>query len=686
MIIVKFGLREKMLSVIISLLVISFTIVAVFSYEESKSIITKQSNLELSTKTDYMKEKISSFFIERQTVLDNETEYVTKSLKLADEKGNNISYAKSDISSYLTPQSSALKQKYGVVDLYAGYPDGSVTCASGWNPPDQSWKSNQRPWYTAALEAKGKQVYTDVYIDSDTKKPVVTLSQMITKEDGSEYAVVAMDIGLSQLTTLFSNEKIGENGYPFLLNNDGRFLIHPKYAFNDDITKAETISNISNGSLKGISKKLISKKSGIQTSNLGDVTKVYYGENIDNTNFYLVSTLTQQDFTKDLGKLNTIIIVISVGSILLFGGFIFVFIGRITKDIGDIVVGTEKIAGGNLNYNIRKINRNDELGTLAKSINSMQLSLKNIIKGIIIETDNVNKALGVSNNSISLLNKNVKNVTVTVEDLSAGVEETAASTYEINSFSKQIEQAVNIISDKAQKGAISAEEISRKAIALKDKSLLLRDEAGKTHIKIKASMDEALNKIKEVEKIKTLTAAILEISSQTNLLALNAAIEAARAGEAGKGFSVVADQIRKLAEDSKNTVNQIQETANAIFTAVNNLAAISKQTLSYIETNVVDNYKESAIIGDNYGKDAVYISNLVADLNATAQEISASIKTVSESINDVSKASSAGANETNEIADKVLKIKEQASNVNTETYNVQHSAEHLKQIVSKFNI
>lgn len=72
-------------------------------------------------------------------------------------------------------------------------------------------------------------------------------------------------------------------------------------------------------------------------------------------------------------------------------------------------------------------------------------------------------------------------------------------------------------------------------------------------------LSEAIEKSKSVEKINILSEAILKITEQTNLLALNAAIEAARAGEAGKGFSVVAEEIRKLAEESNNTANEIQE-------------------------------------------------------------------------------------------------------------------------------
>lgn len=682
----RIGLRGKMLFFIISLLIISFTMVGFFSYVESKKIITKQLNEQLITKTDYMQQKILNFFSQRQTVLENETQYISETLKQTKDDKNEFAAAKNNIAAYLVLQGPLVKEKYGILDVYVGYPDGKIEAASKWVPEDPSWNCTERSWYKAAVSAGGKQVYTDVYIDADSKQSVVTLSQVIKKDDGSNYAVVALDIQLSQLSALFSEEKIGKSGYPFLLNKDGRFLIHPKYEFNEDISKASTIYNISNESLKDIGQKLTSKTSETLRGNLDGVAKIYYGENVQNTDFFIVSTLTEEDFTKDLSSLIVIISSILIGSIIFFSGLVFIFVGRITKVIKHVVEGMKQMANGNLNYTMIKINRKDELGILYESITNMQLSLRNTINDIIIETDNVNKALQVSNNSILELNENIEEVSNTVEELSLGVQETASSTEELNAMSTDIESAIELIADKSQEGSVSAEKISEKALALKDTSVKHHNEANEIRVNIKNSMDKALDKIKEVDRIKSLADTILQIASQTNLLALNAAIESARAGEAGKGFSVVADEIRKLAEDSENTVNEIHSTIKFVFEAVNNLTSISKETLNYIETKVVDSYKESVTVGENYDNDAIYVNTLVSDLSATSEELLAAIKNVAESIEDISKANSQGAKDTSDIAHKVSRIKQRADEVKIETNNVKQSTEHLKELVSKFTI
>ena len=682
----RFGLKGKMITVIVLLLVISFGAVAVTGYERAKSIITKQADMQLVTKTDYMREKMNNFFSQRQMILQNERKLMEEKLGNGSVEKEKQSLLRDSTKTHFKALLGSLQSEYGITDIYVGYPDGSMDCGSGWVPNEPGWKVNDRPWYKSAIEAKGQLIYTDIYIDSQTKKPVVTISQAVTQKNGKEYAVLALDIGLAQLEKLFAQEKIGETGYLFVLDKDGRFLIHPKFAYKEKLAEADTIFNISGGSLSEIGKKLLGDAGGVVKGVLNGETKVYHSDIIQDTNFHIVATLTQEDFTKDLSKLMMDIAIISVCSLAFFIVFILFFIGSITKTMGAIVEGMKQMAVGNLTYDMKPVKRTDELGTLAQAMGTMRNSMREIIQAIILETDKVNEALVISDKNISELTNHLEDTAATVQQLSAGMEETAASTEEINATSVEIETAIETIAEKAQEGAMSASDISKKAIALKEGSIALQKEADETQVSIKKAMDEALEKSKEVEKIKALSEAILQISSQTNLLALNAAIEAARAGEAGKGFSVVAEEIRGLAENSKQTVNEIQKTVQIVFDAVDELAETSKQILIYIETKVVEGYKESVRVGDNYGKDAEYVDGLVTDLSATSEELLASIKTITEVIEEISKASNEGATGTTDIAGKVSDITDRANEIKTEVSHVKESADHLKNIVSKFTV
>lgn len=332
------------------------------------------------------------------------------------------------------------------------------------------------------------------------------------------------------------------------------------------------------------------------------------------------------------------------------------------------------------------INSNDEIGDLSEYFNVFITGIHELVKQIIHETNIVNRAIGISNENIFGLTADLEDVSASVQELSAGMEETASATHEINATYAEIESAVETISSKAQVGAVSANEINNRANALKENAKNSQLNTNEVRLVIGRTMQDAIEKTREVDSIKSLSDAILQISSQTNLLALNAAIEAARAGEAGKGFSVVAEEIRKLAEDSRKTVNEIQNTTSGVLVAVNSLADASKQALAFIDTQVVEGYQELFSTGQNYEKDSILIEGMVADLSATSEQLFASIKTVSTVMNEISKASNEGAESTSHIANKISAINDKSQGVKTETDHVKQSAEKLRDIISSFKV
>lgn len=332
------------------------------------------------------------------------------------------------------------------------------------------------------------------------------------------------------------------------------------------------------------------------------------------------------------------------------------------------------------------LKRKDDFGFLAVNLEAMKNSVSKLVGSTKLESENIIDVVGEVNSQMVELNSSIEDVSATTEELAASMEETAASAEEMSAASQEIETASKTIAEKSQEGALKVIEISKRAKNTKTEVSLVQEKADHIRKEIEGKLQIALEESKIVSQISTLSQAIMDITSQTNLLALNAAIEAARAGEAGKGFSVVAEEIRSLAEQSKNTVIQIQAITEKVTNSVSNLSDNSGELLKFVSTDVADNYNSFLAVADAYYNDAVYLDQLVTDFSATSEELSASIQNVMTAVNEVAKSASEGAIGTSDIAQKVAFITEKSSEVSRLIEDSKNSTDKLGQEIAMFTI
>ena len=358
----------------------------------------------------------------------------------------------------------------------------------------------------------------------------------------------------------------------------------------------------------------------------------------------------------------------------------------IVKPLKKSLTHIDEIAQGDFSKEFEQdlLKRKDDFGQLADSLEKMRSEMKELIGEVKSEALEITGMVQEIDTSLQALDDQIENVSATTEELAAGMEETAASAQQINAMSQEIENAAKSIATRSQDGALEVDEIRNRAVGLRNSTETNGKHTTQIHEQINEHLTKALEDIKVVDKIGVLTESIMEITEQTNLLALNASIEAARAGDAGKGFAVVAEQIRVLAEQSKEAVVNIQNVTGNVVDSVDNLADDSKKLLEFVGTDVMDNLKEFSQTADNYTKDAGNVDELVADFSAAAEELLASINGVISAINDVSTATTEGASGTTEIAQKVSLVSKKSVEIAQKAAAAHESANQLKEQVGKF--
>ncbi len=386
-----------------------------------------------------------------------------------------------------------------------------------------------------------------------------------------------------------------------------------------------------------------------------------------------------------------VMLTISIISVLmLMAGIAVAFIlGQvISNGFNRVRKSLETMADGDFTAEIDKKvrRRKDELGSISNSLSTMQEKIREMISGIKDEAFKIEESIAISVKSTDAVHSDVEEISATTEQLSAGMEETAASTEEMNATSQEIESGIENIAKRAAEGAESARSIRDRAENLMNETAASHKTANEMFENTNKKLKQSINKSKSIEQIKLLSDTILEITSQTNLLALNAAIEAARAGEAGKGFSVVADEIRKLAEDSKTAAVNIQNVSREVTEAVEMLITDSTEVLDFVDKQVIAGYEMLVNTGKQYHNDADYVGDMVSELSSTSEQLHAAVQNMLKAIEGITNASNEGAAGSTNIAEAANSIVIKTDELSMQAGKNNESAGRLLEMVKAFKV
>lgn len=497
---------------------------------------------------------------------------------------------------------------------------------------------------------------------------------------------IIVSVNVSAFDKVMSDVRVADykTGYAYILDTDGNFIYHTDESLIGSKIDAEEINelleNIKNGELP---------ESDIITYTYNNIKK-YAGFKVNNENQWVIIVGAEEsEVIKSLHQLTsdtilTTAVLVLILSILAY--FVTRRIANAIKKVTNLINKTADFDFTSDNTGSNLFSRNDEIGEISRAIGVMRSKLKDMLLDISkVSAQIVQSADNLSSVSNSV-NRNACENSATAQELSAGMEETVATTQQINDSIEMIKGSSKVIADKITVGTKMSENIINRAEALKNATMDATEKIHKIYEEVKTKTDEAIERSKAVEKIGTFTETIKEIADQTNLLALNASIEAARSGDAGRGFSVVANEIRELANQSAKTVSYITETVGEVYQAVDSMSTSLEQILDFLEKNVLSDYRSFLNSSTKYNEDAKIMSRTMEHIKKQIEQLNDNVLGIAGSISEINTMISEASAGVNDVAEKntdIVALTEKTFNMSNENKEI---ANKLKDIFNRFKL
>ena len=383
---------------------------------------------------------------------------------------------------------------------------------------------------------------------------------------------------------------------------------------------------------------------------------------------------------------NSIFVYSIMGIIILTSIFVaLIIILGLKKSMKNLMAKAEQIKELDLNVEFPENIKNNELGKLEETLKEIVIAFKNALTGVYSATEKINASSDRLNEisslsmkmSSELLNEaenteeNVQNTSASIEEVSSGIEEVAASAKNVSDISNELSYK----SENTETAANNGEKELEDVIDIASDAI---EQTKNTSTVVEKLFEQTRNITEIVETISS-------IAEQTNLLALNAAIEAARAGEAGKGFAVVSDEIRKLAEESKNATLNISTMLKDISSGVKEVNTATEQNVEIVG-KVDQKAREAMESFKNILVQLQEFNSNVQNLNATAEEQSASADEMTNAVDQSARAMTEASLKVRNIVEIIDKQNDSIKVTSDSSRELTELSKELENILTRFKI
>ncbi|MER2191602.1 MAG: methyl-accepting chemotaxis protein [Solibacillus sp.] len=548
-----------------------------------------------------------------------------------------------------------------VAIAYVGTEDGKMVrqpyfeYAADYDP-------RERPWYKQAVSQKGQVIITDPYISTSSGELVVTIAKQL--EDGS--GVYGMDLSIQTIVDIANSITIGDDGFITVIDNINHYISKPntKSGIEANEPYVETLTTI-----------------GASTETDGHV--IIYTEN-ELTGWKLYGNLIKAEAVKTAQAsfstyLMILVLCFAVGSVL-----VYFIIRSIMKPIHHLIEAATQISNGNLSNPIT-ITENNEIGQLGQAFEEMRQNLATLVSDVDKNANHVTiSAKDLTENATQ---------TIAATELATAAVQTIAGTLDLQMVANEknaqtiyeMEQNIATIAANNQEvTALSQEAAANAEIGGQSVEKTVQQMHAITH-SVTAADDTVQALSSRIHEIDAIVDVINSIADQTNLLALNASIEAARAGVHGQGFTVVAQEVRKLAESSQASTKQISE----LITGIQRDTDASVSFMKSVKSDVTEGLSLTEETASQFTKiveSLQQITPMMEHISTNTQSLATSAEQATMSANELSGQSQQNAAALEEIAATTEQIHHSMEEIGAASGTLQQFAADLHQKVRRFTV
>lgn len=575
--------------------------------------------------------------------------------------------------------------------------DGSKTAMNTVENKDLSGKE----WYTACQGRKAKvnsifSYITAPYVDEETGEQIITVCQEVKYKDVVQ-GVVAMDIDASALADYVENIRLLNTGFVMLVDEQGNIVVDSESntfadgtvadleffaPLTEELDKLEEQKAQLEENEDPAADDIVLQASYTMRAEGRDCAITAMTDRI--TGWRLLGCISDQENQKNLININIGTLMAGVIG-LIFGCVIAVLTAlSFNREIKKLQNATHRVAGGDFSEKI-KVTRSDEFGVLETNFNGMMDDVSGLIHAVEDKSNHILEVAGGISEVAGNTKTTIEQVTQAIDSVAQGAVKQAESTQEANTEVEHLKNSLDETKEyvSGMNGMTEkANEVSTEGIeSVKD----LIEKSGKTAEKSKVSLEVMNEMVESIDKIFYISDTIADITSQTNLLSLNASIEAARAGEMGKGFAVVADEIRKLADESKESTDEIKKIITEI-TEKSKLVESTMQENEVLQTEQQEAINRTEEIFGEIMKQIEMLGSGMERINALNDTMSANKDLVVDKMGTIASVSEQSAAATEEVNASTEQVNVTMEEISEHTETLQTIAKDLMETINRFKL